>query len=81
MLRSLMPLLPDDLAALRRAALGPALLALALAFAGTLLALMRVRWPAIPAWLVLVPIAGALGLIGLGLLRRVRHLLAAARRG
>jgi hypothetical protein len=71
---------PTDLHAWRRTSLAPALLAILLAIAGTALALMRLRWPAIPAAAALVPIALALGLVALGMARRIRHLLAAARR-
>lgn len=75
-----MAILPDELATLHRAAVAPALLAMLLALAGTGVALARLRWPAIPSIAAVLPIAVALGLVALGLIRRLRHLLAAARR-
>jgi hypothetical protein len=71
---------PDDPATFHRSAVAPALLATLLALAGTAIALARLRWPAIPPLAALLPIAVALGLVALGLVRRLRHLLAALRR-
>lgn len=71
---------PDDLAGRHRAAAAPALMATLLALAGTGIALARLRWPAIPPIAALLPIALALGLLALGLVRRLRHLLAVTRR-
>jgi hypothetical protein len=76
-----MPLAPRDLAALRHAAFAPALIALPLALIGVLLVVVRARWlPELPRVAPLVPIALALGFVALGILRRIRHLLAARRR-
>lgn len=71
---------PDDPLASHRAVTGPAMLATLLALAGTAVAVARLRWPVIPSIAALLPIAGALGLVALGLIRGLRHLLAAARR-
>jgi hypothetical protein len=63
---------PDQLDALRRS-FGPQRAGLMLAFVGVLAAILRgTALPTLPRLLPLVLIATALGLIGLGVLRRLR---------